>query len=58
MTYFPRAALMIGTPGILLYSSQNATLIEWPGESIPNPPFEIAVIRRYNVNAMLHDTVD
>lgn len=59
MTYFPRAALIIGTPGIFLY------MLEWHcstaarGEkNTPDPSFEVAVVCRHDVNSMLHGTLN
>lgn len=63
MTYFPRATLMIGTPGILLcppsqLCADSKTDRHDIAPDLPNPPFQITVVCADNVNTMLHDTVD
>jgi hypothetical protein len=61
MTYFPRATLMIGAPGILL--GQVSEKFEQQsrrhgGKGLPNTSFEVTIVSGNDINTMLNDTIN
>jgi hypothetical protein len=62
MTYFPRATLIIGTPGIFLlqtfdqnFHCNNSRQVK---SNLPYPPFQVAIVSCDNVHTVFDDSVN
>jgi len=57
MTYFPRATLIMGAPGILLAWMLEMESSDTGMSNIPNPSFEITIVCSHNIDTMLDETI-
>lgn len=61
MTYFPRATLMIGTPGIFLLPKhwiRNSNYSFHAKSHLPYPSFQISIVGRHDVHTMFDYSVN